>query len=227
LRDFFIGLQPAGVWRLPMKFVPKLACGLALAALLLAGCDQLSGGSSVAVLDLAAVAKETGQDEVIRNKAQEERSKLVTSLQQLAASLDQQLSAEREKIGDKPKDEDSKRLQEMTLQARQQIDTAQNQAQNEASQIEAKLVEEFRAKVDPLAEKIAKAKGAKALLAADSYLFWHDPAIDITKEVIEAWRALPAEQPAADAAAAPAAAVTDAAPAAAPAAAPEPTEAAE
>lgn len=217
-----------------MKYLSKLACGLALSALLLAGCDQLSGGSSVAVLDLAEVAKETGQDEVIRNKAQEERTKLVTSLQQLAASLDQQLSAEREKIGDKPKEEDSKRLQEMTLQARQQIESAQMQAQNEAGQIEARLVEEFRKKVDPLAEKIARAKGAKALLAADSYLFWHDPSIDITKEVIEAWRALPAEQPAADAAVTAPAAASAEAPAAAPevateappAAAPEQTEAA-
>jgi len=209
-----------------MKFVPKLVCGLALSALLLAGCDQLSGGSSIVVLDLAEVAKETGQDEVIRQKAEEERTKLVTQLQQLAASLDEQLNAERKKIGDKPKPEDSQRLQDMTMQARQQINNAQTQAQNEASQVEAKLVQEFRDKVDPLAEKIARERGAKALLASDSYLFWHDPSIDITTDVIAAWKALPAEKPAeAPAAAAePAAANAPPAPAAATDAAPAPAQ---
>lgn len=180
-----------------MKFVPKLACGLAASALLLAGCDQQSGGSAIAVLDLAAVAEATGQDKVIREKAEAARADLGTKLQQLAASMDQQLAAEREKIGVKPKAEDAQRLQDMTMQARQQINSAQMQAQNEASQIEGRLVEEFREKVDPLAEKIAREKGAKALLAADSYLFWHDPAIDITDQVVEAWRALPADKSAA------------------------------
>jgi Skp family chaperone for outer membrane proteins len=202
-----------------MKFLPELACGLAASALLLAGCDQQQPVTSpIAVLDLAAVAEATGEDKAIREKAEAAREGLGTQLQELAASMDKQLAAEREKIGVKPKAEDAQRLQEMTMQARQQINNAQQQAQNEASQIEAQLVEEFRKKVDPLAEKIAREKGAKALLAVDSYLFWHDPAIDITDQVVEAWRALPADK--AEAAAAPAAATAPAeAPAAAPAAA--------
>ena len=177
-----------------MKCVPKLVWGLAAYALLLAGCDQRPAGSEIAVVDLAAVAEATGQDALIREKADAARADLGTQLQKLAGSMDQQLAAEREKMGAKPKAEDAQRLQEMTMQARQQINNAQMQAQNEASRVEAQLVEEFRAKVDPLAEKIAREKGAKALLASDSYLFWHDPAIDITDQVVEAWRALPADK---------------------------------
>lgn len=208
-----------------MKFVSKLACGFAASALLLAGCDQKPASSPIAVLDLTAVAEATGEDKAIREKAEAAREGLGTQLQELAASMDKQLVAERDKIGEKPKAEDVQRLQEMTMQARQQINNAQQQAQNEASKIEAQLVEEFRKKVDPLAEQIAREKGAKALLAADSYLFWHDPAIDITDQVVEAWRALPpekaeaAEAPAAEAAEAPAAAAAEA-PAAAPVEAP-------
>jgi Skp family chaperone for outer membrane proteins len=178
------------------------------------------------VLDLAAVAEATGEDKAIREKAEAAREGLGTQLQELAASMDKQLAAEREKIGVKPKAEDAQRLQEMTMQARQQINNAQQQAQNEASQIEAQLVEEFRKKVDPLAEKIAREKGAKALLAADSYLFWHDPAIDITDQVVEAWRALPADKAAAAPAAGPAAAPAEPA-TAQPAAVPEQNKAAE
>jgi Skp family chaperone for outer membrane proteins len=210
-----------------MKFLPELACGLAASALLLAGCDQQQPVTSpIAVLDLAAVAEATGEDKAIREKAEAAREGLGTQLQELAASMDKQLAAEREKIGVKPKAEDAQRLQEMTMQARQQINNAQQQAQNEASQIEAQLVEEFRKKVDPLAEKIAREKGAKALLAADSYLFWHDPAIDITDQVVEAWRALPADKAAAAPATGPAAAPAEPA-AAQPAAAPEQNKAAE
>jgi len=199
-----------------MKFVSKLACGFAASALLLAGCDQQPASSPIAVLDLTAVAEATGEDKAIREKAEAAREGLGTQLQELAASMDKQLVAEREKIGVKPKAEDAQRLQEMTMQARQQINNAQQQAQNEASKIEAQLVEAFRKKVDPLAEKIAREKGAKVLLAADSYLFWHDPAIDITDQVVEAWRALPADK--AEAASAPAAAAE--APAAVPVEAP-------
>jgi len=199
-----------------MKFVSKLACGFAASALLLAGCDQQPASSPIAVLDLTAVAEATGEDKAIREKAEAAREGLGTQLQELAASMDKQLVAEREKIGVKPKAEDAQRLQEMTMQARQQINNAQQQAQNEASKIEAQLVEAFRKKVDPLAEKIAREKGAKVLLAADSYLFWHDPAIDITDQVVEAWRALPADK--VEAASAPAAAAE--APAAVPVEAP-------
>ena len=69
------------------------------------------------------------------------------------------------------------------MQARQQINNAQMQAQNQASQIEGDLVAGFRDQLSPLAEKIAKEKGASAVLASDSYLFWFDPAADITDEL--------------------------------------------
>ncbi|TDJ43871.1 MAG: OmpH family outer membrane protein [Gammaproteobacteria bacterium] len=177
----------------------KFSLSLLAGALLLAGCNQMpaSGGGSagVAILDLAAVAKATGQDEIIRQEAEAARAELGAQLQTLAANLERQISAEREKIGITPSDADSQRLQEMTLQARQQINNAQMQAQNRASQIESELVADFRVEISPLAEKIALEMGASAVLASDSYLFWFDPAADITDEVIAAWRALPAEDP--------------------------------
>jgi Skp family chaperone for outer membrane proteins len=181
-----------------MNFRLKIGTSLIAIALLLIGCNQMpaSGGSAgVAILDLAAVAKATGQDEVIRQEAEAARAELGAQLQALAASLEQQIGAEREKVGITPSDADSQRLQEMTVQARQQINNAQMQAQNQASQIEGELVAAFRDEISPLAEEIASQMGASAVLASDSYLFWFDPAADITDEVIAAWRALPAEAP--------------------------------
>jgi Skp family chaperone for outer membrane proteins len=167
---------------------------------MIAGCDQIgAGGSGVAILDLSAVAKATGQDEAIRQQAEAARAELGAQLQQLATNLEQQLAEEREKVGVPPSEAGVQRLQEMTAQARQQINDAQTLAQNQAAQFESTLVTEFRAKVDPLAESIARQRGATAVLAADSYLFWFDPEIDITDEVIAAWRALPADVAATDA----------------------------
>ena len=116
-----------------MKSVFKLSLAIAATALFLAGCDQLpqAGGSSIAILDLAAVAKATGQDEVIRQQAEQARGELTAQLQQLAANLDAQLATEREKAGITPNEADAQRLQELTMQARQQISSAQQQAQNQ------------------------------------------------------------------------------------------------
>lgn len=174
-----------------MKQIQNMSLILVVAALFVSGCDQgpAAGSGGVAVMDLSAIAKATGQDEVIRQDAEMARAELSAQLQQLATNLEQQLAAEREKVGISPSEADQQRLQEMTMQARQQISNAQMQAQSQASLMEQELITAFRDKVAPLAEEIAKANGASAVLAADSYLFWFDPAVDITDEVIAAWRA--------------------------------------
>lgn len=166
-------------------------------AFLLAGCDPaaLQGGPEVAVIDLAAVAKATGQEEEIRVKAEEARNELTAQLQQLAVNLEEQLQAERDKMGASPSEDDAQRLQAMSIQAQQQVNSAQAQAQNQAALVEQQLVNEYRAKVEPLAREIANELGASIVVTADANVVWFDPAVDITDEVIAAWRALPAEEP--------------------------------
>lgn len=177
----------------------KLCLVVAISAVAVFGCGQNpaggGGNSGLVVMDLSAVAKATGQDEVIRQDAEIARAELSAQLQQLATNLEQQLAAERERIGISPSEADAQRLQEMSMQARQQINNAQMQAQNQAPLMEQELIAAFRGKISPLAEDIAKSRGATAILASDTYLFWFDPAVDITDEVIAAWRAQPAEEP--------------------------------
>ena len=162
---------------------------------LISGCDQLpGGGSGVAVMDLGVIAEATGQDELIRSEAEAARNALAEQLQQFAQSLDQQLVAEGEKVGADPTPEQLQFLQQLNAQARAQMNEAQTQAQAQAAQIEQTLVAEFRGVISPLAEEIARSKGASAVLAIDAYVFWFDPAIDITDEVIAAWRARPVDE---------------------------------
>ena len=54
---------------------------------------------------LTAVAQATGQDEVIRMKAEANRQEMMGQLQQTAMMLDEQIAAEREKFGDTPTEE--------------------------------------------------------------------------------------------------------------------------
>ena len=162
------------------------ACALLISAFLLVACGHESQGG-VAVIDLSVVAAETGQDEEIRVKADEARNELTQQLQQIATALDGQLLAEREKFGDSPSAEEELQLQQMNLQARQQLIEAQTQAQTQVTQIEQNLIEEFRAEVTPLAQELAQARGASIVLARDAYLFWAEDSIDITADVVAAW----------------------------------------
>jgi Skp family chaperone for outer membrane proteins len=174
------------------KFISTL---VALSAgLIISGCDQMGGNAPVAIIDLGAIAEATGQDEIIQMKAEAMREELGQQLQQVAAELDSNISAEREKMGTPPTAEEEQQLQFMTMQARQQLGEVQAQAQAQAGQAEEAIVMEFRDQVIPLAQEIAAGMGSKIVMADDSYLVWYDESLDITDEVIAAWRARPAEE---------------------------------
>ena len=69
----------------------KSAAALVVAATLLSACGHEKSGGGVALMDLTAVARATGQDEVIRLKADANRQEMMAQLQQTAAQLDQQI----------------------------------------------------------------------------------------------------------------------------------------
>ena len=170
-----------------MKVVSRILITLVAASALLAGCGH--EGSSVAVIDLNAVAKATGQDEAMRVKAAAARNELQSQLEQVAVNLDQQLNQEIEKIGDNPTAEQEQQLQQMNQNARMQLAELQQMAQQQAGQIEVAVVDEFKDQIRPLAEKVARDKGTSIIVTQDQSVFWYDASIDITDEVIAAWRA--------------------------------------
>ena len=168
--------------------------GFGIAALLLVllatGCDQLpvGGGSSVLIVDLSAVAKATGQEQAIQQQAQAAREDLNAQLMEQAASLEQQLQAEQDKLGENPTEEEQQQLQQLAVQVQQQYGQLQTQAQQQAQQIEMNLVLEFREQIQPYAEKIARSRNASVVRLVDQTTLWQDPAIDITDELIGALR---------------------------------------
>jgi len=167
------------------------ACGVIVLVLaLLSGCQQPGGAnSSVAIIDLAAIAKATGQEEIFQQKMDAYRIDINTQLQQAAAELDRQLTEERAKLSDTP--EDQQIAQALLGEAQRQMGEARNQAQNQVQQFEISLFTEFRTTIEPLAAEITERKGVKTVLMAGPQVFWFDSSIDITADVIAAWRAAP------------------------------------
>ena len=173
-----------------MKSMTGLLAACMAAALLVAGCDQLTGnGPGTIIVDLGAIAKATGQEQMMQNQAQMAREELNAQLVESAANLEQQIEEQRVSFGDSPTQEQQQQLQQLTVQAQQQYGQLQAQAQQEMQQHEINLVKEFREQVKPFAEKIARSRKASVVLLTGQAVFWLDPAVDITGEVIAALRA--------------------------------------
>ena len=114
---------------------------IALATLAISACDRIPGaGLGTVVIDLAAVAKATGEDERIQQESQAAREGLNGQLAEAAANIEAQLTAERDKLGENPSPEQQQQYGQLQQQAQQQYGQLQQQAQQEAQRIETELV---------------------------------------------------------------------------------------
>jgi Skp family chaperone for outer membrane proteins len=161
-------------------------------AIVISGCDGLptggSGNATSVVIDLEAVAKVTGQDVVIEQKMTAMREELTNQLSVFAADLERQLVEERGKLGDSSDEAAQQNFQQIAAQAQQQLAQQRTLAQQKAQQYQTGLVSDFRKTVEPISAKIASARGAGVILLFDPMMFWFDPSIDITDDVIDALR---------------------------------------
>lgn len=166
---------------------------LALAALL-AGCSGTPGGG-VAVVDLAAVAKAAGHDQVLDQEVARARQTLESQLGQVAAELEKQLQAEQARLGGPAAAAKEKNYQELTAQARAQLAQTQTLAQQKAQEFQVSLVSQYRQALQPVAEKVARARKARVVLVTDATLLWFEPEADLTADVIAELRARPLDFP--------------------------------
>ena len=192
-----------------MKAVRRIRL-LALAGVisLLAACEMPTAGTPVAIIDLDAVARALGRDDVIAQQINLANQQLAGQLGQVATNLQQQVQAERDKyevIGD----EAERELQQLTAVANQRLQQTQQLAQQRSAQFRQQVIASFRAEVTPYAQQIADARGASAIITVATPMLWFDPDADITDEVIAEMRRAGLERVAQPAAA-------DAAPAADP-----------
>jgi len=175
----------------------RTATILLSATLLLAACDELpspSGKStaarapSVAVLDVDAVAKALGRDEVFKQQIQAAGRQLQQQLSEFSSGLEEKVREEQTRLGAEPSQEDRQQLARMAVDAQRQVQQGQALARQKAREYQNKLVAEFRAEIQPVVSEVALGRGASAVLLS-STLLWFEPTADITGAVIDALRA--------------------------------------
>lgn len=170
-----------------MKFVRAML--LALVALSVAACDQVGvgGGTPVVIIDLDAVARALGRDDVIVQRINQANQQLTSQLGQVATNLQQQVNAEREKY-DVVGDEAEAELQQLTAVANQRLQQTQRLAQQRSAEFRQAVINSFRNEVQPYASEIAQQRGATAVVTVATPMLWFDSEADITDEVIAAMR---------------------------------------
>jgi len=155
----------------------------------LSGCDQSS--SNTVILDLDAIAKATGHAERIKQQIEQANSELNSQLTTISNKLNEQLASEKEKMGKKPSKDEKRNLEQLTLLANQKMQQAKVLASQKSQQYKAALIQQLRQSVKPIAEGIAKKRGADIVIAANNSTIWFDPTVDITDEIIAEMRAQP------------------------------------
>ena len=184
--------------RVPMNRVLWMLLG---ASLLLSGCDKFPDSASllgsqststskqtVAVLDLAAVAKALGRDEIVKQQVQAAGEQLRQQLANFSTELQDKLREQQAKLGSNPSEDERQQLQRQLVEAQRQVQQSQALARQKAVQFQNQLAVQFRNEIQPVAAEIARAQGASAIAMANT-LMWFDPALDITGAVIDAMRA--------------------------------------
>lgn len=141
------------------------------------------------IVDLEAVARALGKDEVMKQQAEENNKKLAVQLKTYADNLKAQIEEEKSKINKKKiTEEEKKRFQQLTTQASQELQKSQTKARQQAQTFQAQLIQAFRDEISVVAQKVAVQRGAKVVLSASHNVLWFNPESDITDEVIAAMR---------------------------------------
>lgn len=150
---------------------------------------QLSG---VAVVDLDGVARQLGVDIALEKQITDQRFSLDQQLQALQASARQQLQqkaeelkAQRAKDGSPLEPSEFKRqLVEVEKNLNVQLAQAQQLARNKLAVYRNGLLQDFRNRVAPVAQKAASQRGLHVVITKnDSVLVAFDQAHDVTEAV--------------------------------------------
>lgn len=164
---------------------------LSVIILLISACDQVGGfsRSSIVIVDLNAVAKALGRDELMQKEVQAGEAKLKEQLTEIAGNIQQQVADEKKKLDKKKSKENDAKMQQLAVQAQQTFRNKQIEAEQKAMQLRKQLIINFREEVKMAAEPIARARGALMVKLVSDDLLWFDPVNDITGDVINSMRA--------------------------------------
>ena len=166
------------------------------AAVWLTGCGMQFGGSSasstrggLAVVDLDKVAAETGKNIQMKENFELQENSVKQQLAQAQFSLNSQLDTKNKEFGETPTEEQQKELAQFRYKANTAFGNLQNQAGTKLNQYRQDQIAKFRTEIKPIAQEIALKRGLSVVIPKnDGLLLAVDPGVDITEDVIKAYR---------------------------------------
>ena len=166
------------------------------AAVWLTGCGMQFGGSSasstrggLAVVDLDKVAAETGKSIQMKEIFQVQENSVKRQLANFQLSANKELEAKNKQLGEAPSDEQKKELAQWRFNASNTLTQLQNEGGTKLSQYKQDQIAKFRTEIKPIAQEIAAKRGLSVVIPKnDGLLLAVDPGVDITEDVIKAYR---------------------------------------
>jgi Skp family chaperone for outer membrane proteins len=202
------------------KFGVSLA--LTCAAVWMTGCGTQIGGQSssssrgsLAVVDLDKVAAETGKNLEMKDQYQLQQNSYQQALIKFQADATAELKKKVKELedkgidlqakGDESAEKEKAEVAQYQINARNTLAQAQNAAGAKLGELKQAQIAKFRTELKPILQEVAAKRGMSVVIPKnDGLLLSVDPGVDITDDVIKAYREKkPA--PAAATAAAPAA----------------------
>lgn len=165
--------------------------GLGIVAVLLSACERQAPpvptppSGLVAVIDLDRVARAIGRDEVIAARVQGYADEQSSSLNRLRDDLREQLAQAKAGFGDEPSDEQQQILAQLTARSDLQLQQEITKARQSAEQLKVDLVLDFKQEVQPVARRVAQARGLSVVLIQQNGMLYVDPDSDISDAVID------------------------------------------
>lgn len=165
-----------------MKIIPSLlviasALGMAISA-------QAQGGGA-AVLDIDKVAQELGVDQSVLTELQQIEASLNNQLAQVRNNLQSQMNQLEARAGQQRTQQIQAQLVEANRKLNADFNAVRAQAQNQLAAARIQRINDFREKLRPVALEAANAKGLKVVLTLTPQVYAHDESIDITDDVIQ------------------------------------------
>jgi len=140
-----------------------------------------SGG--VAILDIDAVARELGVEDQVRVDLITMQSDLNAELQRTQAMMQNQMNNVEKEAGETPSDAERQKVLQTNQQLNLEFNRLKNQAQQNLAQERARMINEFRVRLEPVALMAAKQKGLDiVLMETTPPVFTYAKEVDITEE---------------------------------------------
>lgn len=167
------------------------------AAVGLTGCGMQFGSSSssrggIAVVDLDKVAAETNKSFEMKEQYELQENSYKQALLKFQADATTALKAKVKELEDKGEevtDEAKREVGQFQLNANKALAQAQNAAGSKLGQYKQEQIAKFRAELKPILQETAAKRGLAIVIPKnDGLLLAVDPGVDITDDVIKAYR---------------------------------------